>query len=677
MGTKKSYMIHQGNLEDYRMISQKGVRQDIVAGIETHNACWDSNLSPDGRLYFSLCSELCMNEYAKLCEYDYDNNKISECFYAKNVILPHDRYIRDSKFHTCISFLNDGDLLMVTHTTDKAPQQPTWIPKSFYSNPWEGYPGGTLIKYNPKTGVPVNLGIPAPRETIYGGAYDPKHNCYYMLGYMRGHLYRYSLDKKRVVDMGQASEQGSYRIDMASDGNLYFSTRSGFLMRINTEKQMLEDTGVRLPDARKSHSWPFSYYSIGRTGPDGRLYISGQYSTNFSAFDPKTGKLEVLGRFKETDEYVDNDIQHDIAAGMDFDANGVLWYVISSMRDNEDEYYKVPATLMRWDITRGGRPESLGIMGTPERAVGMTNGVHIDKTCDILYVVSTNHSKNGPDVTAVNLVEFRKSMYEKGEICRDKFMFSPGAPEFKSYGDIWHEHKRLFAEYAANLKCHKITPVRLWKELPFEEVEETRVIGLVWDEENKLHGLCGDKKRYCFTVKGGKLTTFTPLSEKPEEYKIWLLSNVLPGSPETFKGLPHYPGRPFKAEAAASCPWNNDRTLVATQDGMLALVSSAGVYSLGPATTHGVVRCLTSNADCTVAYGVGGDSDDMGNVFRYDDEHGLAWLGHISVDNLDGDCGAAANYELTSCTLDPRGKVLAIGAGDRLSCIYLCEVEEL
>ena len=48
-----------------------------------------------------------------------------------------------------------------------------------------------------------------------------------------------------------------------------------------------------------------------------------------------------------------------------FDADGVLWYVISSMRDNEDDYYKVPATLMRWDITRGGKPESLGIMGTP------------------------------------------------------------------------------------------------------------------------------------------------------------------------------------------------------------------------------------------------------------------------------------------------------------------------
>lgn len=675
MDSKKTYMIRQGNLEDYRMISQKGVRQAIVS-TRTHNACWDSNLSPDGRLYFSLCSEYCMSEYAKLCEYDYDKNEIRECFYVKDVILPQDRYIRDSKFHTCISFLDDGDLLMVTHTTDKAPQQPTWIPKSYYSNPWEGYQGGVLIRYNPRKGEVINLGIPAPRETIYGAAYDPKRNCYYMLGYMRGHLYRYDLDAKRAVDMGQVSEYGSYRITMASDGNLYFSTRSGFLMRINTDKQIVEDTGVRLPDARKKYRWPYSYYSVGRTGPDGRLYISGQYSTHFSAYDPKSGKLEVIGPFKDADEYVDKDIQHALAAGMDFDADGVLWYVISSMRDNEDDYYKVPATLMRWDITRGGKPESLGIMGTPERAVGMTNGVHIDKKRDILYVVATNHSNEGPDVTAIDLKEFRKHMYEKGEICRDKFMFAPGAPEYKEYGDIWHEQKRLSAAYTANFKCRKVTPIRLWKELPYQQIEETKVIGLAWDDENKLHGLCGNKERYCFKVEDGKLTSFEPLSEKPDKYKNWLLSNILPKKPEKFDGLPYYPGRPFLAEAVASCPWNNRRTLVATKDGMLALVSSDGVYSLGPATSHGIVRCLTTNSDCTLAYGVGGDPDDLGNVFRYDDKCGLVWLGHMFVDSPDNDCGTAANYVLTSCVLDRTGKVLAIGAGDRLSYIYLCEVSE-
>ena len=44
----------------------------------------------------------------------------------------------------------------------------------------------------------------------------------------------------------------------------------------------------------------------------------------------------------------------------------------------------------------------------------MTNGVHIDKKRDILYVVATNHSNEGPDVTAIDLKKIPETYVRKG-----------------------------------------------------------------------------------------------------------------------------------------------------------------------------------------------------------------------------------------------------------------------
>ena len=106
--SEKTYQIHQGNPEDYRVINQTGVKQAITHEPK-HNACWDSHLTPEGELYFSVCSELTVGEFAKLYHYDFDTNSLRECFYTRDYLLKSDRYIRDSKFHTsicCMVFTN-------------------------------------------------------------------------------------------------------------------------------------------------------------------------------------------------------------------------------------------------------------------------------------------------------------------------------------------------------------------------------------------------------------------------------------------------------------------------------------------------------------------------------------------------------------------------------------------
>ena len=66
-----TYLIHQENREDYRVMNQTGVRQALIDEPK-HNACWDGHLTPEGKLYISVCSELTVGEYAKLYTYDFN-----------------------------------------------------------------------------------------------------------------------------------------------------------------------------------------------------------------------------------------------------------------------------------------------------------------------------------------------------------------------------------------------------------------------------------------------------------------------------------------------------------------------------------------------------------------------------------------------------------------------------
>ena len=106
-----------------------------------------------------------------------------------------------------------------------------------------------------------------------------------------------------------------------------------------------------------------------------------------SALDVKTGKLEIIGKLVPTDEYIDMFDQHTFVAGMDFDKYGVLWYSTMSFRVQEDEHYKAPSGLYRWDFLNGKEPEFLGIFGTPERVQTYTDSLFVDKNTDKIMLI--------------------------------------------------------------------------------------------------------------------------------------------------------------------------------------------------------------------------------------------------------------------------------------------------
>lgn len=661
----KPYLISQKSPDDFRMMNQEAVKQAIVNEPD-HNACWDARIASDGTLYFSVCSEHTCHEYAKLYKYDFESNQVTQCFYTKDFLLKSDRYLRDSKFHTSIQEKPDGKWIMVTHSTDKSPCHPAWLPYSFVSNPWEGFPGGELMEYDPKTGKVELFGIPAPRESIYGAVYSPKDDAYYMLGWMRGHLYRFDCKTKKCRDLGQVSEYRSYRIVLGPDENIYWSTKSGFMMRYNVDTGKIEDLHARIPcdKSEKGKTMPFTYLGPCPIGPDGRLYMTGNNTDLLSALDVTTGKIEIIGKLIPAEDLIDMDDQHSFVAGMDFDKDGVLWYSTMSFRVMEDEHYKAPAAFFRWDFRNGKEPEFLGLFGTPERVQTYTCSLYIDKERDILYSASTNHSYGSPDIIAVDLAKYRKVMYDFGPRCRDMLVYAPGYPEFHPFAEHWQDIKEKIAAYAANFKPRAITPVRLWTHFSEGEITRSAVKRVTFLDNDTLEALCGNEtEAYRVIVKGGKINSITPI-DRPEEKVPYDLEN-----------MPHYPGRQWKRRVTAECPWVDGTRLVGTEDGFLAKVFPDGrVFSFGPAICQGPVRDLTSDPARGVAYGVGGDKEDIGNIFSFDETQGLKYLGYACCDVATDEVGVCANFNLSSCALSPDGKTLAVGADDRLSCLYLYDL---
>ena len=655
-----------GGPETYRVIPQRGVRQYVYPQGCIHNAIWDSNAGPDGKLWYGLATELSTSGYVRLCSYDYHTQQVTEHFRVEDVILPQDRQIRASKFHSSISFLPDGRLIMTTHTTDKSPRHPAWMPIAYYHHLWEGFAGGHILIYDPKSGKAENLGCPVPHESIYGACYEPDTGSLFFTGWIRGHLYCFRLKEKQVLDLGKVSENNAFRLVRGADGKIYGSSRSGHLYRVAPRTLAIEDLDYQFRHETYDHHTRYNELSIARTGPDGRLYMAVMYGRSFLAFDTKRGTMEDLGPYLPAERYSPFENRNGVF-GMDFDRNGVLWYVVTSLNNYEENLeFGIPAGLFRWDILRGGTPEFMGVAGTQARACAWNSEVVCTKD-NILYITGSNHALDGPDLLGIDLNTFDVSRPCSGPVTQDAY-FDPENAHYRRCAEKIQAHDAILAANPADVQLSPaFAPVLLWRALAPKAIAQSAVKHLFWQGE-ALCGVCGEQTAYAFRIEQGKLSSLRPLCELSEAERA-AYAKKQPEAPDF--PLPYKPGRQYLARASAQAAMADGRLLIGTQDGLLALAGKDGVFSLGAPAPNGPVHALCAVPDGSCAYGVCGDELDLPTLFRFDLRQGLQALGYMSYGGgMDIDSLCFLTY-VTTCALSPDGRYLAVGADERLGTVLV------
>jgi len=653
----KKYYLDQDNKNTFTLINQNGVSQLILSEPTLHPAIWDAISDKDGNVYFSECSELTTSEIAKLSKYYPEEKRYETLFELKNYIFPHEKMIRDSKIHTSMAWMNDGRLVMVTHTTDKSPIHPAWMPLPYYGNPWEGYAGSSMLIYDPVSNKLENLGIPVPRETLYGGAYDPLNNTYYSLGFIRGHLYGIDLNDRSVKDYGQAVERASYRMINGTDGNIYFSTRNGLLQRFNVRNKIIENLHIQLPYKDiPTRARPYISYAV--NGPDGKMYIAGMFDERLCCLDPANDSFELIGNYLPIERYSKNVDDKPYLACMGFDKNRVLYYIVCCINGDGKDYYKMPAMLFKWDFFNNEKPIKLGIVGTQERATVTTCSMIMDNERDLIHIFSGNHAKDAPDIITINLSEFRKTELIEGPVTKDQFCYKDNLV-YDQFGSEQAEWKKVIADNPNSFTYGRPVVVNLWEEFDDSDVYNSSVRSIKIGKEG-VTVVCGVDSFTEFRISfAGKIID----SEKTDGYK----GKTVPALPKS--ELPYYPGRKYLSEADKAIEMNDGKILVATKDGLLALVKDESVFNLGPAVVNGTVNDMAFAKNNGTVYGVAGNEDDFGIVFSFDEAHGVRWRGNVTFTNpLFGDCSSP---ELSAIDVNDEDTVIAIGAGGRMGTVYL------
>lgn len=735
---KTSYFGRYTDKEKLRYINQSGLRIRLDPAGLGYSSCWDLNVSPKtGKIYFAPCHERGIGSQTRLVSYDYEKDESKIEVKLEDLTLPKERTLPHTKLHESISFMPDGTLLAATHSTDRPPHQPEWLPFAHVDHVWEGFPGSYMIHYDPETGDARNLGMPAPRESIYGGTYVAARDAYYMIGFMRGHVYRYSLKDKTVKDLGKAAEVFCYRLHEGPDHNVYGMTKSGFLFRINTETDELEDLNWRtpaVPDAYVNNTW-YRYMIQGCNLNDHEMVFCGYGSEDMYLLDTNTLQVKDLGRRVPCD-FVD-DIQANKFTMNEFgmDKDGVLWYAMRGrlFDEPEDEFYhiQIPYILVRWDFRHEKEPEIMGILSSPDYFVSTVMCMTVDPIRDRLIAIC-NATKTGEEesklaVLVLDLKSYRPNMRERGEICVSDLSPKPYTDEeMEKFREKQDKPRTWIGEEVSEnnpivaAPINRITPIRLWRAIPYTEIPESKVQKLAWDVDGSIHGICGDKKKYyfhivpspteCFASKEDadadqrvmvwrsilksqinermedgvykidtptsfayKIDVCKPYDELNDCRKAWLEEHGLPGAvaelPEGIK-LPETAGRRYLAVATATAKLPDGRIAVGTKDGMFCLVKGNKVFSMGNAAPMGPIRAM--DVDCNGRlYGVAGDDEDMGTIFSFDEENGLIQMGIINYNSHGFMDGPTAANVLSSIAVSPDGKYLAVGGADRIGSVHI------
>jgi len=671
------------------MIPQKTVWHTEIADEPLHVSIWDYNISPDGKHYFSVCAEGDVAEYSRLYEYFPETGKVELKFRLEDSIITYPRAIRPSKIHSSISFMPDGRLIMATHTTARAPGHPRWMPFAYFSHIWEGYQGSNIIIYDPKNGKVEDMGIPVMRESMYGGIYEESTNSFYFSTYHSGHIYRFDLSNRLVIDFGQATEFGTWRFIKGLDGNLYTTTATGRFVRINIKKQCIEDIKTDFPLTpeliKLGTNNKLMHYAHSN---DGIMYFTSLSCDKLMKYDYENEKIDVVGPLVPKSLSSAGFLFR--CMGMDFDKYGCLWCLCEAIGFG---YY-----LVRHDIKNGGKAENMGLLGSRSRVVKASFSAFIRD--DILYVSDTNRSLvDRPAILRVQLDDVRKS--KEHVITTDPLIYMRVIDGDKRYKELTGRniledaakyytsneesaHNRLSEAFsrtlpenaseeekirfygdnamnATSLPCVKKWVCKIWKEVGYDN---SRVNEVSFDKNGDVTVICGSNPYMRLTVRDGVIIN--------KEEIVGYIPRDTNKIAEKYKNLkiPYQAERRHLAYVNAECMLGDGRVLVGTRDGMLAIIDNENVFSLGSVCAAGAIHDMACSPDGTHVIGVAGDRNDLGMVFSFDVKHGITLHGRLFFHDIESVGVIGASNEPYRVAYSPDGKSVAIGVRDKQGCVY-------
>ena len=659
----------------FDLLPQQAVRCVPFPSTTKHNAVWDFLLEEDGTAYVPLCGELSQPLSVQLYRFDTNSGKFHFCFDAAKEFFVGNREIPPSKIHTSLSKLNDGRLLMTTHTTARSPRHPYWLFDSYFEHIHEGYPGSHMLIYDPENGTVKNLGIPVKRDSIYGGCYDPAHNAFFFTTFLKGKLFRFDLDKFELRDLGQITEGGSYCVFPDGRGGFFTSSRTGHIFRIDGSTLEISDLGVVGAEEEELYRWNFHRVLAHWTpGPDGKIYFTMHFSNNLYILDPETRKIDALslapqGAWKKAPPH--------LPKGHVFDSEGVLWYLES--RESANAYPGGTLHLFRRDIFHGGEPEYMGLVGIAEHNCAMVCHVAIDAN-DVMHFPDGNHGEDMAWMAAVDLKKVRGNAAEARERCRDVWAYCSFADGKEWYpGDDFEQASadyRRFRQYmiadaeyhaafaTSNVPAERVTVARCWERLPFEEDHTVRMLRFLADGALEIR--CGSHGKWRFLLQDEVLHGPEHLSKEENP----LPEVALPAIPDSLT-LPARSGRRLLAGVTAAAQLADGWWLLGSADAVFSLWNPVDgtLFSLGAIGAHGPCRALAASGNGDVIYGITGDADDLGHIIRFDRRRGLCDLGrarHAPPDSV-----VASNTELSTLAVNFDGSQCAVGAAGRLATVYL------
>jgi hypothetical protein len=138
-----------------------------------------------------------------------------------------------------------------------------------YGEDPEGYPGGHLCYYDPKTGFSRSMGILKRQEGLMGGAMDSARDILYYRTEPKNILLSYDVKTGEVRERGHVGAACRYMV-IDKGGEVYTTGRGNYLCRYDPKTGNVEDLRVKV-EGPGHYEAPY----VIALGPNGKLYGAG------------------------------------------------------------------------------------------------------------------------------------------------------------------------------------------------------------------------------------------------------------------------------------------------------------------------------------------------------------------------------------------------------------------